>query len=151
VHISAQAVGPSVFHLARLIRGESNDRRDQFVPDKFSLSGQRRRAATSAIKSPRARPLARSSIETYERFVMSRRSSSQQTGFHIKADEIAEALIFRPKVLFQLAPQPMPTPRARGPLGSCAAMVSELLNIIISRIPTAGAAASRANRRGKNS
>jgi hypothetical protein len=93
--IDAQAVGPPVFDPARLIRSESSDRGDQFVSDKFSLSDQLRRAATSAINSPRAAPMERSSIETNGRFVMSRRWSSQRTGFRVKADVIAETLIFQ--------------------------------------------------------
>jgi len=95
LQIAAQAVDPPVFRRARPIRSESSDRGNQFVPDKFSLNDQRRRAAASAIKSQRARSLACSSIEKNERFVMSRTASSQRPGFRIKADEIAETLIFR--------------------------------------------------------
>jgi len=86
-----------------LIRSESSDRSNQFVPDKFSLNDQRRRAAASAIKSQREIAGVQFDRKN-ERFVMSRTASSQRPGFRIKADEIAEALIFRPKVLFQLAP-----------------------------------------------
>jgi len=63
LQIAAQAVDPPVFRRAHLIRSESSDRGNQFVPDKFSLNDQRRRAAASAIKSQRARSLACSSIE----------------------------------------------------------------------------------------
>jgi len=41
LQIAAQAVGPPVFHRARLILSESSDRGDQFVLDKFPLSDQR--------------------------------------------------------------------------------------------------------------
>ena len=126
-----------------LIRSESSDRGNQFVPDKFSLNDQRKRAAASAIKSRRARSLACSSIEKNERFVMSRTASSQRPRFRIKADDIAEALIFRPKVLFQLAPVTTDTAAAREDhLKLAQRRFPNWPNILIARIPIASIAAS---------
>jgi len=102
VRIAAQAAGPPVLHVARLIRSESCDRGDQFISDKFSLSDQRRRAATSAIKSPRARPLARSSIKTNERFVISRRSSTLRPESASRLTRLWKPLFFGPKSYFSL-------------------------------------------------
>jgi hypothetical protein len=92
--VAAQAAGPPVSHLARLIRSESSDRGDQFVSDRFSERSAKKSCHFGDQIAARG-PMARSSIETNERFVMSRRSSSQRTGFRIKADVIAETLIFR--------------------------------------------------------
>jgi len=84
-------------------RNESSDRSDWFVPDGFSLNDQRRRAVTSAIKPPRATSLGAQLGRDKRGIRHEPQTVITASSFHITADEIAETLIFRAQISFQLA------------------------------------------------
>jgi len=102
--IVARAIGPPVFHLARLSPQRiERDRSAWFVPDGFSLNDQRRRAVTSAIKPPRATSLAAQLGRDKRGIRHEPQTVITASSFHTTADEIAETLIFRAQISFQLA------------------------------------------------
>jgi len=78
------------------------------------------------------------------------------TSSRITADEIAKTLILRAQISFQLAAghNRIPAPHTLASIGTSAALVFQLLSIIISRIPIAGAGRIPKRQqiaRGKNS
>ena len=150
LQIAAQAVGPPVFHRARLILSESSDRGDQFVLDKFPLSDQRI-SERSAKKSCRLRRSNRRARDRW-RAVRSRQVSESswaaerhrsEQGSASKLTRLRKPLFFGAKSYFTSAGNKRCRRRTREDYSDLAQRWSpNWPDIIIARVPIASAAAS---------